>query len=770
MPADINAMPACEAAKWYQEHGFYVHPLNGKIPILKAWQERTEHLSEHELTEYFETKNKNIGLVCGEKSDTTVIDRDHIPTGLWQGLELSPVRQSRTEGRDHLFYRYCAELPAAKYHALGFEILNGGNNCVLAPSIHPTGDKYQIIGSPDNRPEMPEALVERIKSTVDIWNSLQASVNRCRPAFRKMFNAYFIDNQKTNHHYRNVVDFRGATGRELQLFLFAELKANGASDDELDLLCKLIFLDGYDKKTSEYQISKISDRATVRTETIQTHPILSRFFDDGDDNTYKPASRRQKHKLNNLKEVKNEYVDLVDVSNSGKVSLSSSGVADYITRKLNVISYKETLYTYSEGYYKEGSETIKALIIKIVRETGAKASIREVTRDVLHYIMYNDPFTDYPFNSMFGYVPFKNGVVHLDFERNAFELVEHDPKYRFNWQIPHDFDPSNKGDVIHRLMIGRYVSEDEQPILYQVPAQAILQAMGVHPYKKGYLFDGPANAGKTTMTDLYEVAFGVSNVSHQSLQALNTTENKFSIACLEGKLLNCYDDLSNIPLKDSGTFKTITGKEWHDIEKKGQQQYSARLFAVHVFTCNAPPMFDSKIKKDHAFWERWEYVHFFKTFVKDPLFYDRVFTEENVAGFLYRVLKTCIDIYNNGLYVNSTVEEVREKWSFNSDPVYRYLNEHIEPSSKCDYVDKDDLLKKITAWALKTGVDIEMIPLSVKGLTTRLELYDVVADKKVNTDGIRVEVYRLNGVLSEAKGLQYLPKKITVKTQQGGFN
>jgi hypothetical protein len=469
-------------------------------------------------------------------------------------------------------------------------------------------------------------------------------------------------------------------------------------------------------------------------------------------------------------EVKDEYADLVDISNSGKVSLSSGTVADYITRKLSVISYKETLYTYSEGYYKEGSETIKALIIKIVRETGAKVSIREITRDVLHYIMYNDPFTEYPFNFMFGYVPFKNGVAHLDFESNAIKLVEHDPKYRFNWQIPHDFDPSNTGDVIHKLMIEKYVSDDEQPILYQVPAQAILQAMGVRPYKKGYLFDGPANAGKTTMTDLYEVAFGVSNVSHQSLQALNTTENKFSIACLEGKLLNCYDDLSNIPLKDSGTFKTITGKEWHDIEKKGQQQYSARLFAVHVFTCNAPPMFDSKIKKDHAFWERWEYVHFPKTFAKDPLFYDRVFTEENISGFLHRVLKTCIDIYNNGLYVNSTVEEVREKWSFNSDPIYRYLDEHVEQSTRCDYVDKADLLSKIKAWALKNGADIDMIPLSVKALTTRLELYDVVADKKVNAEGVRVEVYRLNGVLSEEKGLHYLPKKIAVKTQQGGLN
>ena len=293
MPADINAMPACEAAKWYQEHGFYVHPLNGKIPILKAWQERTEHLSEHELTEYFETKNKNIGLVCGEKSDTTVIDRDHIPTGLWQGLELSPVRQSRTEGRDHLFYRYCAELPAAKYHALGFEILNGGNNCVLAPSIHPTGDKYQLTESPDNRPVMPMELIERIKSTVSTWNALQLNVSKCRNVFQAFFKAYFTDNDKKNPHFRDMSIFHGATGRELTLYLFSELKAAGATNGELHLLCMLMFLDSYSSKDSEYQIGKIKATATARAATIQAHPILSQFYDFERDHEPTPANTSQ---------------------------------------------------------------------------------------------------------------------------------------------------------------------------------------------------------------------------------------------------------------------------------------------------------------------------------------------------------------------------------------------------------------------------------------------------------------------------------------------
>ena len=37
-----------------------------------------------------------------------------------------------------------------------------------------------------------------------------------------------------------------------------------------------------------------------------------------------------------------------------------------------------------------------------------------------------------------------------------------------------------------------------------------------------------------------------------------------------------------------------------------------------------------------------------------------------------------IDIYNEGLKSNSTAAEVRERWSYNSDPVYRYLDEFVE--------------------------------------------------------------------------------------------
>jgi hypothetical protein len=465
-----------------------------------------------------------------------------------------------------------------------------------------------------------------------------------------------------------------------------------------------------------------------------------------------------------------EHSDLVKITDSGRVVLSIENVADQIRKEFNILSYSGNLYTYSDGYYHDGSEEIKTRIVQIVRDNGANVNIRETTLDILHFLTYHAPEKEYPFNNGLGYVPFKNGVVKLHFQERRIELLEHSPDYKFNYIIPHVFNPANNGDVIHREMICKYVAEEDQDILYQIPAQALLQAQGMAPYKKGYLLQGLPHGGKSTYLYLLEVLFGVSFIAHRSLQAL--AENRFAIAGLENKLLNCYDDLGTVPLNDVGVFKTLTGKDLHDIEKKGKEAYSARLFAVHVFTCNAPPTYPAAVKKDPAFWERWEYIRFPHQFATDPKFYDRMFTEENVSGFLHRVLKMVMDIYAEGLKRNSTAEEVREMWSYNADPVYRYLEEFVDKSAtRSHYVDKDDLLDKIKRWVISEGQDIENVPTTTKGLTARLEMFDVISVRKTPVDGNRRELYQLPGTLTEHNTSSiYRPDKVDVRTTQGSLN
>ena len=60
----------------YDARGWVVHPLTspnskkkspGKRPILDGWQKLKGHQGINTLKEYFENKDRNIGLVCGRQ-------------------------------------------------------------------------------------------------------------------------------------------------------------------------------------------------------------------------------------------------------------------------------------------------------------------------------------------------------------------------------------------------------------------------------------------------------------------------------------------------------------------------------------------------------------------------------------------------------------------------------------------------------------------------------------------------------------------------------
>lgn len=458
------------------------------------------------------------------------------------------------------------------------------------------------------------------------------------------------------------------------------------------------------------------------------------------------------------------YEGLYEVDDMGRTRLIPQAVANYLIDKWNVVSYKEDIYVYKDGYYVPGEEIIKADILIIANECEVKHGIRNISADCVYATTFTYPESEYPFNQIKDHYPVKNGVVKVDYINDTIELLPHSPEYRFNYILNVDFVDQPENDYIHENVISKYVQPEYVDILYQIPAQALIQ-INSDPFKKAYLIQGDPHAGKSTYLDLIEEVFGNNNISGESLHALG--DRPFSKANLEGKLFNIYDDMSDIPMSETGVFKTLTGKRYHSIERKGKQGYMAELTAVHIFTCNTPPSFDTKIKNDTAFWERWEYIHFPYWFAIDEKFTEKTFTDENISAFFYRILKAVITIKREGLQIKSDASEVREMWSFNSDPLYQYMNEvleTVEGKDLCTYVDKEHLKESIVQWANMNNIDMAKIPGSVKGLTQSLDKYGVRATRITNEQGIQVRAYELPGVFSlEAK---YVPDVIKTKKEQ----
>lgn len=238
-------------------------------------------------------------------------------------------------------------------------------------------------------------------------------------------------------------------------------------------------------------------------------------------------------------------------------------------------------------------------------------------------------------------IPVNNGIVKIDFERGVIDLIPFSHDYKFNYKLPIDYDPDADSTPME-LILRQYM--DNVEVLYQIPAQALLQMLGFDPFKKCYLLHGKNDAGKSTYLELLYKTFGYDNKSDISLHDLNQEKSRFKTAGLIGKLFNIHDDLSNIPLKDAGVIKNLTGSYSHDVEIKGIQAFRAHITAVHIFAYNQPSTFDREIEMDNGFWSRWVYVYFPNSFKRDPKFHSRIFTPKNLSGFFNGVLATVIKI------------------------------------------------------------------------------------------------------------------------------
>ena len=266
--------------------------------------------------------------------------------------------------------------------------------------------------------------------------------------------------------------------------------------------------------------------------------------------------------------------------------------------------------------------------------------------------------------------------------------------------------------------------------LIQIPAQSFMQAMGHGPYKRAYLIYGKKNSGKTTFFGLMERIVGHDGFCDISLDKIN---QRFKIASLEGKLLNLHDDMGYFTLNDTGTFKTLTGRRQHDIERKGVQPYTTTLNAVHVFTTNTPAKFDSRIKTDEAYWERWEFITFENEYGMKGDFKEEIFIPENLTAFMNVVIDEMLKIGQNGkLSSDPDWFETREKWMLAGNPLYYMINELMTPEildikksgskgTRGTAILKEELLKCLQIWCLETKMDPRAIPDSLKDLTNLVD-------------------------------------------------
>ncbi len=358
--------------------------------------------------------------------------------------------------------------------------------------------------------------------------------------------------------------------------------------------------------------------------------------------------------------------------------LNYQHIADNIRKRHNILAYLGVIYKYVDGVYvddKEGlidSEIISELVK--VDEFEMDDDITKAAHQVKHYLKFEMPEKEYPFNKVRGTFNVANGVIKVDLSTGDHELLPHSPEYKFNYKLKVEYNEDASIEPILKYIESLGVEIKE--LLIQIPAHCLLSMDG-QVFKKAYFLKGGQDCGKSTYTQmLAERFFGLPVCSSLSLQEL--LFDKFKRANLEGKLLNYRGDLPSSKVSDTGTFKMLTGGDGVNIERKGiQAQDNFINKAVFVFSANNYPQI--VVPEDGgAFWDRWIPIPMNNHFESDPLFSDKTFTPENMSGLLNLVLMTMPSLLKEGIKTNGGI---MKDWMKDADSSYEYISNNIE---RCD--------------------------------------------------------------------------------------
>jgi len=384
------------------------------------------------------------------------------------------------------------------------------------------------------------------------------------------------------------------------------------------------------------------------------------------------------------------------------------GITDWLLRinSIKTISETNKILIYSKGRYDQNGEQIVKGIIEatfggimnwknkpilnknIVSEIVEK--IRNRTR--VPMVMINnrfDPTTGDPLLNL------NNGILNI----NTRELKPHSADYVFLNKLPIDYNPEAK--------CPKYVAW-RNTVLHTKFHATVDEMMGAilwpdYKIEKAFMLYGGPRTGKGTLLRVITAMIGDDNCSHVSLQEFAT--DKFKSANLFGKMMNSYGDLPANVIMDVGQFKTLTGEDTTEYQKKFCDSTNFINTAKLVFGANDIP----RIKNDDpAFYNRWIIITFPHSFLgqEDARLEEEIKTPQELSGILNLALDGLDRLRKNSWHMSYT-EDAATLYRRASNPVAAFLEDEYEPSSNMrDFVTKKDLLEAYKIYARKNELRI----------------------------------------------------------------
>lgn len=399
---------------------------------------------------------------------------------------------------------------------------------------------------------------------------------------------------------------------------------------------------------------------------------------------------------------------------------------------------KSEVWIYKNGIFlPEGRTYIKETTRKILDEGYSSHLVNEVVNKIESetYIIQEEFFTVDNIN----HIAVQNGILNLLTKK----LMPFTPKEKHFNKLPVEYKEGIECQNILKHFSEVLQSKNDLPVLQELFGYLLYREYKI---EKAFMFTGSGRNGKGKTLELMKRFIGIDNCSNITLQHIES--DNFAMGELFNKLANLGGDISRTALKETGNFKSLTGRDLLSAARKFKTRVNFTNYAKMIFCANELPItYDITT----AFFNRWILLEFPYTFLSqkeidnlekeddniklaDPSIIDKMSTDEELSGLLNWALdglKRLID--NSDFSYSPSTEDVRNKWIRKSDSAVAFLMDTIKECYGW-HITKKELRHRYAKYC-KTH---KIKPTGDRGLKYVLEINYGVTESRKNLDNEQV--------------------------------
>jgi putative DNA primase/helicase len=282
-----------------------------------------------------------------------------------------------------------------------------------------------------------------------------------------------------------------------------------------------------------------------------------------------------------------------------------------------------------------------------------------------------------------------NGVVNI----RTGDLLDHSPEFLFTRGVDHDWDPDAVPERTLRFLRSVTKRDEDMWTLLQQLGHGLMPG---HPFKAFVVMFGAGDNGKSAVGKLFRRLVGDDNAA--SVELRDFREDDFATGDLPGKMINVGDDLSGKKLGDLSMLKRLSGGDSLRSNQKYEATYDFENEAAMFFSGNEPPVF---AEQTPALKGRLYPIHMPYRFTQeddehadaDPHLVDRIAGDsEEMSGLLALAVQGAQALIESGgrFALPEGPEERMQIYEAASDPIRRFVIDHLEQGEAGDTVLKDD--------------------------------------------------------------------------------